>query len=185
MIPLKSRNSGLNSNCCAVKGGGCVSLGPVSWVFRSSMCYLPILSGEMFVGKPPSDNMPHGKHKALNIGHVPIVVAKGLLVNVTKQVERLDGDVGSVQAPFQETPEVLQAIRVNIAANILNGVVHSLMLKVVKAIVRLQFVGVQGRTGFYVLTDKFLKFGSAVSVRHVARGLARERFRHVPGPPPQ
>ena len=44
-----------------------------------------------------------------------MVVPKGLFVQVPEEMERLYAHVGAIQSPFQETPEVLQSISVNLA----------------------------------------------------------------------
>lgn len=49
----------------------------------------------------------------------PIIEAKRLFVNVAEQVERLNGNMRAVNTALQQTPEVLQPIRVNIFPHIL------------------------------------------------------------------
>jgi hypothetical protein len=68
-------------------------------------------------------------------------------------MERFDRDVRAVDLTFHELPEVLKAVGVDVAANVFNGVVHNLMLKLVQTFVRFQGIGVQGRSGFNVLPN--------------------------------
>jgi hypothetical protein len=46
-------------------------------------------------------------------------------------MERLDRDVGTAQAAFQERPEVFQAVRVDLSVNVLDGMIDHLMLEFV------------------------------------------------------
>jgi len=44
-------------------------------------------------------------------------------------VERLDGDVGTVQASLEQAPEVLDSVDVHLAVDVLLGVVDNLILE--------------------------------------------------------
>lgn len=80
--------------------------------------------GELFVGQPTPYNVAHHEHEAVKIRHVPVIVAKRLLVKVAEQVERFDRHLGSFQTALQKTPEVLKAVRVDIPVDVLNRVVN-------------------------------------------------------------
>lgn len=43
-----------------------------------------------------------------------IVVAKYLLIEVTEKMERFNADIGSLESPLYEAPEILQPVRVNL-----------------------------------------------------------------------
>jgi hypothetical protein len=60
--------------------------------------------------------------------HLAIVVTEYLLVQIAKQVERLDANVGSLESALQERPEILKAIGVNLAVNVSLGVVNDSVL---------------------------------------------------------
>jgi hypothetical protein len=53
----------------------------------------------------------------------PVVATKHLLVDIPKEMERLDADVGAVQATFQEAPEILDSICVDVAADVFERMV--------------------------------------------------------------
>src|SRR5438093_10072507 len=46
------------------------------------------------------------------VGQLAMIKPKSLLVEIAKQVERLDAHVGAFDAPFQEAPEVFDAVGV-------------------------------------------------------------------------
>ena len=56
-----------------------------------------------------------------------IVVAKNLLIKVTKQMERLNGNIGAMQTTLHKRPEILKAVSVNFAAHVSLSVIHNLM----------------------------------------------------------
>ena len=67
-----------------------------------------------------ADDALHGKVEAFGVSHLAVVVAIGLFVQIAEQVERLDADIGSAdQAAFQQAPEVLQTVGVDIAVDVL------------------------------------------------------------------
>jgi hypothetical protein len=61
------------------------------------------------------------------IKFVAIVVAEGLLIKVTKQMEWLNTDVGSAKPSLQERPEVFESVSVNLPVNVGQGVVDDLV----------------------------------------------------------
>src|ERR1051326_408486 len=72
-------------------------------------------------------------------------------------MERLDTNVRALDGAFQETPEVLQAVRVDRAIDIGFGVVNHFVSVLVKAVIGLQRIGVKFRSGLHVLADDFVK----------------------------
>jgi hypothetical protein len=58
-------------------------------------------------------------------------------------VERLDLDVSSIQAALEKTPEVFNSVGMDLAANIFNGMVDYLVLKI-GALVAAPFIRYQG-----------------------------------------
>jgi hypothetical protein len=66
----------------------------------------------------------HGKGEAIFVCEriilcAPISEAEHLLRDVAVKVKRLNCNVGSLQAAFQETPEVLDSLSVDLPANVL------------------------------------------------------------------
>jgi len=47
-----------------------------------------------------------------------VVIAVHLFVDIPEQVERLYADVRALQSTLQQTPEILHAVRVDLAANV-------------------------------------------------------------------
>jgi len=81
------------------------------------------LARQIAVGEPMTTNLRHEDRQTFRVGHfavaiLPMVVAKDLFINVAREVERLDGNVGAFQGPLQKRPEVFHAIRVNSALDI-------------------------------------------------------------------
>lgn len=73
-------------------------------------------------------------------------------------MERLDADAGAAERPLDETPEVLDPVGVDLAAQVGLGVVDNQVLVVrVEALVRGQFVGDHGGLGLDVPTDLTLR----------------------------
>jgi hypothetical protein len=55
-----------------------------------------LLPGQFIVGEALAYDLAHGNDEAISVVHVlPVVVAKCLLVDVAKQVERLHGNIGT------------------------------------------------------------------------------------------
>ena len=74
-------------------------------------------------------------------------------------MERLHADVRAVQAAFQEAPEVLHRVGVDVAVHVLDGMVDDGVLVIVfKPIIGLQFVSENCGSGFDVLADMLLQF---------------------------
>jgi hypothetical protein len=104
--------------------------------------------------------------EAVAVVHVlAVVVAESLFVQIAEQVKRLSRNVCAVDAAVQQAPEVLKAVRVDLAINVLYGVVHDLMLEFVQTVVRREGIGVERATRFNVclrtsvwIAD-FLRFG--------------------------
>jgi hypothetical protein len=51
-------------------------------ICRSAMASISYFSGQLRIGQPASNDMAHSKYKALYVGHVAVIVAPRLLVNV-------------------------------------------------------------------------------------------------------
>jgi len=120
---------------------------------------LQILAGKFLVGDPTSHNLFHDGGKTLRVSGLPVVIAESLFVKVAKQVERFNANVGAVQAPLQETPEVLHGVRVDVPVHILDGVVnHGVLVAITQAIVGKQFIAEDCGTRLYAITNRALQF---------------------------
>ena len=123
------------------------------------------LTNQLFVGEALAYDLRYRQAEAVGIVHVDTIVkAERLFVNIAEQVERLNADVGAVDAALQETPEILHAIGVNVLANILHGMVNDLMSVFVReSPVGLQEVAINVRSGFHVVTYQLLQFALLAS----------------------
>ncbi len=87
------------------------------------------LASQFRVSEPLANNLRHCQKETVRVveGIIisrPIIVAKYLLIDVAPQVIRLHGNVGSIQAAFQQAPEVLKAVSVNLPTDVSSHVVH-------------------------------------------------------------
>jgi hypothetical protein len=74
-----------------------------------------------------------------------LIEPKGLLIEIGVKVNWVNADVGSLERPLQEAPEVLDAVGVYAVANELDGVIDSLVIVgVAKAEIRFQRIGIDG-----------------------------------------
>jgi hypothetical protein len=176
MTSLKCWNSGVESN------GAAFILSPVEcgYVSRDSGAYgkegssssLLKLARQFFVGHTPSNNLFHDCGKAFGVRSFPVVAPKRLFVKIPEQVEGLNTDVGAVQATLQKTPEVFHRVGVNVAVNVLDGVVDDLVLIVgIQTVIGEQFIAEDGRASFDALADCALKFFLTASLNVVNNNL--------------
>ena len=168
MTSLKCLNSGVESNGSAFilspLGCGVSFRVPAVSEEEAVSSILRNLAGQFLVGNPASDNLFHDNRKPLRVRHLPVVIAKRLLVDIPSQVERLDTDVCSVQTALQKTPKVLHRIRVNISVHVLYGVINYLMLEFVKTLVGFQSISKDRGTGLNVVANMFLQFAFLAAV---------------------
>jgi hypothetical protein len=68
-------------------------------------------------------------------------------------MKRLDANISSLDGPLQERPEVLKAISVDRAINVLFGVVDYLVSVFIESVIVLQSVCVKFRAGRNVVTN--------------------------------
>src|SRR5471030_723495 len=162
MTSLKCWNSGVESNGAAfilspLERGVSFHV-PGAYGEEAASSILQVLASQFLVCDTASDNLFHDSGKSLRVRKLPSVVAECLFVNVAKQVKRLNADVGPMQATFQETPEVLHRVGVNVAIHVLNGVVDDGVLIVrLQAIVGFQFIAEYRRARFDAFADQRLK----------------------------
>jgi len=82
-----------------------------------------------------------------------LIVTEGLLIEVPKQMEGFDTDIGAFDGPLQETPKVLQAVRVNRTVNVSFRMVDYFVSVFIEPIVRPQCIGVEFRSCFHILSN--------------------------------
>ncbi len=79
------------------------------------------------VGQALAEDRAQRLHESAAVGAAPLVEAVCLLVKIAEQVKGLDRDVGALDRALQERPEVLHAVRVDLAFDVLLGVVDDLV----------------------------------------------------------
>lgn len=123
---------------------------------RSRLTQLP--PGKLGVGEALLQDGGHGVDKAASVAVLPVVEPEGLFVEVAEQVEWLDADVGAVDRPLQEAPEVFESVSVDVPLSVGLGVVDDLVNVVaLQATVRRKIIGEHFRAGFDVFADSGLK----------------------------
>ena len=176
MTSLKCWNSGVESNGAAFilspRGCGYASRVPGAYGEEVSSSTLRFAS-QFLVRDPASDNLFHDTREPLRVRQLAGVETECLFVDVTEQVEGFDADVGSVEAPLQETPEVLHPVRVYVLIHVFDRVIDDRMLKVgFESLIGIQFVGEDGRACFDVLADVLLEFFLAPVFNHEGADIA-------------
>src|ERR1700733_2092645 len=136
-------------------------------------CLLPT-SDQGFVSQPFSGKLSeYHLEPSVIVGVLPVVKAERLFVNVAEQVIGFHTDVGAVDSAFQETPEVLHAIGMDVLTNVLNRVIFNLMLVLfAESIVGLQRVAIESRSGFHVLVNQRVQLGLAAFIYYLGAHLA-------------
>ena len=169
MTSLKCWNSGvtLKGSALILSPLGCGASFRVPAVSEEEVAssILQVLAGKFLVSNPASNNLFHDASKAFRIRKVPGVVAESLFVNVTEEMERLDADVGSMQATLQEAPEVLHRVGVDVSIDVLDCVVNEGVLIVgCKAVIGFQFIAEYRGASFDAFADQRLKVFLLASV---------------------
>src|ERR1039457_2916972 len=180
MTSLKCRNSGVESNGSAFilspLGYGVSFRVPAVFEEEAASSILQVLAGKLLVGDPASNNLLHHSYEALRICGLTVVISKRLFIDIAEQVERFHADISAMQPAFQETPEVLHRVGMDVAVYILHRVINDGMLIIVfKTFVRLQFIGEDCGSGFDMLSDLPLQFRLAAVINdhrpHIAVAL--------------
>jgi hypothetical protein len=139
---------------------------------RVSVCSL---SRQLGVGKATAYDLTHHKSEAVFIGEGivlcgAIVVPEDLFSDVPVKMEGFDRNICAAQSSLEQTPEVLNALRVDLPTNIFIHMVHRLMheLHVAERLVIAEPIAIDGRSFFDVpenrLHENFaFHFGNDVS----------------------
>ena len=77
------------------------------------MNFILSLASQLVVGNAFADNACNGDAETFGVRQLTIVKSVGLFIEVAEEVERLNTDVSSVNAPLQQAPEVLHRVRVH------------------------------------------------------------------------
>ena len=124
-----------------------------------------VLAGQVMIGQTFTDDLRNDCAEAVAVIHVfAIVIPKGLFVQVAKEMERLDADIGSFQAALQEGPEIFDSVSVDVPVYLALGMVDHLMNVVLfEAVVSDPRIAEYIRSASHVLAHKRLQ-GSCLSV---------------------
>jgi hypothetical protein len=113
-----------------------------------------ICSSKFFVGEPLASDGVGYFDEPLSIGGLAGIEPETFFVQVPKEVERFNVDIGSCDSALQETPEVFNTIGVYLAPDILFRMVNHFMNEVpVKSSIAAMGISVDSGTRFNVATD--------------------------------
>jgi hypothetical protein len=127
-----------------------------SLAFRS--LFLLALPGQAIPRETTASDLSAHDSETLCVRELSSVVAKGLLVQVSEQVVGLNADVGAVELPLHETPEIFHRVRVDVAVHVFDSVVDDGVLVLrLQAVVGFQFVAEDCGASFDALTNNRLK----------------------------
>lgn len=90
--------------------------------------------GELVEGKPLAESRSGGDSEASGVAHLASVETERLLIEVAKQMERFDGDVGALQGALQQRPKVLAAVGVDLPVHVAFGMVYGFSQRVAAAL---------------------------------------------------
>jgi hypothetical protein len=118
------------------------------------------MSGQLLVGQPSASSSRQNFREAPSVptAVLALVIAERLFVQIAKEMERLDTDIGPFQAALKQTPEVLKSVGMHAAIDVLLGVVYELMdVFPVQSGIGRQFISEQFSPGYDVFLDVILQ----------------------------
>ena len=94
-----------------------------------SVLLLSSLTSQPLVRQSLSTAAAHNRLEpsAITLLIFAFVVPECLLVKVAEQMKRFHGNIGSFQRAFQQAPEVLHAVRMDMALDVLDGMIDNFM----------------------------------------------------------
>lgn len=115
-----------------------------------------VFACEFAVGEALAEDLAHAEFKALRIVHVfAVVETEHLFVKVAIEMVRLNRNIRAMQLPLHQRPEVLNRVRMNLAAHVLDGMVNHFVLEMfVQSRVRLERIGVERSTRLDVFVNQ-------------------------------
>ena len=90
------------------------------------------MPGDFGVGEPAAGDRAEDGLESPVVGVVALVEREHPLVQVAEQVERLDADVGAVQAALEQAQKFSIAVRVDVPVHVAFGVVDGLVGEVAR-----------------------------------------------------
>jgi hypothetical protein len=123
-------------------------------------------SREGLVGEPLADDASSGVQESSAVLNLTSVEPEGLLVQITEEMEGLNTHIGTLDRPLEQTPEVFQAVGVDLTPDITLSVVdHLVLIGVPEISVGLERVGENFGT-FHNLLPDFGAESLPADVRH-------------------
>lgn len=142
---------------------------------RPRPCLLPsdrpwkTLADEIGIGQALAVDSAGNPCEPSRVGVLALVESERLLVQIAEQMERFDADIGALDGPLEQAPEVLQSVCVDLALGVPLGVVDDLVdVCIAELGVGLERIGVDLGTGRNVLAD----FGAERMAAHVGDDLS-------------
>jgi hypothetical protein len=78
------------------------------------------LTDQIYVPQTLPDNSRNRRHKAIPVVSFPLVEAEGLLVEIPKQMKRLDVNVGALDRALEQAPEIFETVGVHLRTPVQN-----------------------------------------------------------------
>jgi hypothetical protein len=90
------------------------------------------LAGQLGIREPFARYLGDGQDETAPIVQwiilcCPVIVSKNLFIHVTVKVKRLNGYIRAGQSTIQETPKIVNSLRVNLSINLFFHVVYGFM----------------------------------------------------------
>lgn len=127
-----------------------------------------IRGGQFVEGQTLADDLTNNAHEATCIVVLPVVVTEYLFVQIAKQVERLDADVGAIDAALEQRPEVFKAVGVHVLTRVALRMVNDVVdVMLIQPVIRQERVGVHGRAMLDVRVDVRLQVLGASALHNL------------------
>src|SRR5437763_1014687 len=78
---------------------------------------------QFFISEATASERSSRFHEPISISPFAGIESKGLFIQVTEKMKRLDRNVSAFDRPFQQRPKVFNALSVNLTVNVLFSVI--------------------------------------------------------------
>src|SRR5438132_1327413 len=103
------------------------------------------MAGESVKRQALADDCLAHLDESLSVSHLASIEPERLLIEVAKQMERFDRDIGALDGALQERPEVFEAVDVDLPIDVSLRVVNDLVdVILVQSVVGLERIGKDG-----------------------------------------
>src|SRR5271168_3344592 len=100
--------------------------------------------------------MLHSTQKSISVVHIDaVIVPEHLFIEVTEQVERLDGDIRPLESALEQRPEVFKSVGVDLPIDVTFGMVNGLVNEVliVESLIGQESIGINRTVRLDVRSD--------------------------------